>query len=88
MPLTYRDRGTSNTQLDIMSGSVAIGRLGKDKFAVGVGDLESWSWTFCFDAGPPGYRRHGHAADLESSMEEIERVWQQWLDAAGLREGS
>ena len=29
MPLTYSDRGTSGTQLDIMSGTAVVGKLWK-----------------------------------------------------------
>jgi hypothetical protein len=46
MPLTYRDRGASGTQLDIVSGNDVIGNLWKNVLSVTAGQAVHWSWTF------------------------------------------
>jgi hypothetical protein len=55
MKLEYRDRGTSGTQLDVMSGSIVVCRLWK---AMQSNDAreESWQWTWSMDRGPPDFR--------------------------------
>jgi hypothetical protein len=85
--LTFRDRGTSGTQLDIVRGTLPIGRLGKDVFSIGAGDVVSWSRTLCLDALPDGFRKHGTAGSRESAEADIERNWQAWLTSAGLLHG-
>jgi len=84
MPLTYRDRGTTGTQLDVMSGDVRIGRISKDVLSLAT--VVSWSWTIYIDAGPPGFMRHGSADTGEEAKVGFERNWQLWLTAAGLAE--
>jgi hypothetical protein len=60
MPLYYRDRGTSGTQLDIMSGNEAVGSLWKGVLSVTAGWTARWSWTW--RAGPgAGNKQHGTA---------------------------
>jgi hypothetical protein len=90
MPLTYRDRGTSGTRLEIVSGTVAVGSLWKDVLSIGAGDSEHWSWTFYIDAfieeRLDGFNKHGSADSLESAQADIERNWQTWLKAARLAE--
>lgn len=64
MPLTYRDRGTSGTQLDIISGSVVVGRVWKAVLRVTAGQQARWCWT-C-QAGPgSGPQQQGTANTLE-----------------------
>ena len=90
MPLTYRDRGTSGTQLEIVSGTVAVGSLRKDVLSISAGNSERWSWTFYIDAfieeRLDGFNKHGSAGSREGAQADIERNWQRWLDAAALAE--
>ena len=84
--LTYRDRGTSNTQLSIVSASLVVGSLRKDVLSIAAGKVESWSWTLYVDSGPDGFKKHGSASNRDSAKADIERNWQLWIDAAGLGE--
>ena len=76
MTLIYRDRGTSGTQLDVMSGEVRIATLWKNKFSVGAGGREDWRWTFTMSAGPPLFAVHGSADTKSEAQAEIENTWQ------------
>jgi len=83
MPLTYRDRGTSGTQLDALSGSIAVCNLRKAMMSTDArGDL--WEWTWYIDKGPAGWRLHGRAESKPEAQAKIESDWQAWLTAAGL----
>jgi hypothetical protein len=42
MPLVYRDRGTSGTQLDVMSGSLVVGTVYKAVTSVTAGQIATW----------------------------------------------
>lgn len=87
MQLTYHDRGTSGTQLDVVSGDVRIATLWKAMSSASASsDIESWQWTFTLSAGPPGFVVHGTAGSKEEAQVALEKTWQQWVDAAGLRE--
>lgn len=46
MPLTYRDRGSSGTQLDIVVGRLVIGTLWKAVLSATTGGAVTWRWTF------------------------------------------
>jgi hypothetical protein len=79
MTLVYRDRGTSRTQLDIVSGTAVVGQLCNAMFSSLAGGGEHWSWTW--GAGPAkGPQQHGTA------KAKIEEQWRAWLEAAGLVE--
>jgi hypothetical protein len=74
MPLTYRDRGTSGTQMDVLCGDLVIANIYKALSAV-AGQQPIWSWTFFVTAGPPGFEHHGQAATREIAHLGVERNW-------------
>lgn len=83
MPLVYRDRGTSGTQFDIISGAAIVGNLWKAVTSVTSGGQVHWAWSW--SAGPAsGPRQHGTANSKEVVMARIEEQWRAWLQAAGL----
>jgi hypothetical protein len=83
--LTYRDRGTSNTQLEVLSGDEVIAFLWKNVLSVMAGRGANWCWTF--HSGPTkGQRAHGSANTIDAAKAEIESTWRGWLNAAGLIE--
>lgn len=87
MPLTYRDRGTSGTQLDIVSGIAVVGRLWKAMLSVTAGSEARWNWTW--HAGPAsGTQAHGTADTIDEAKAKIEGQWRVWLKTAGLEEKS
>jgi hypothetical protein len=86
MKLTYRDRGTSGTQLDVLSGEVRIATLWKNRFSVTAGAGEEWRWTFTMSAGPPGFEVHGGADSKMEAQARLEGIWERWVDAAGLQQ--
>ena len=85
MPLTFRDRGTSGTQLDILSGSIIVCTLRKAMMSTDTRG-ERWDWTWQISNGPPGFHIHDRADTKAQAQAEIERVWRAWLQAAGLSE--
>jgi hypothetical protein len=86
MTLTYRDRRTSGTQLDVMSGEIRVATLWNNKFAAKAGDGETWKWSWTLSAGPPMFEVHGTANSKYEAQAVIEGEWRRWFDAAGLRE--
>jgi hypothetical protein len=86
MTLAYRDRGTSGTQLDVMSGEVRIATLWKNVMSITAGSSEDWRWTFTLSAGPPGFAVHGTATSKSEAQAELESTWLRWINAAGLSE--
>ena len=84
MPLTYRDRGTSGTQLHIVSGQVVVGSFWKAALSVTAGQAVRWHWTF--HSGPTTAAAHGAADSLDDAKALFEELWSAWLDAAGLKE--
>lgn len=85
MPLTCRDRGTSGTQLDIVSRKVVVGFLWKAVLSVAASRNAQWHWTW--HAGPAsGPEKHGTAETNDDAKAWIEERWRAWLTAAGLRE--
>ena len=84
MGLTYRDRGTSGTQLDVLSGEEVIAFLWKNVLSVMAQQDADWRWTF--HSGPTkGQRAHGSADTIDAAKDQIEKHWQAWLTAAGLQ---
>jgi hypothetical protein len=83
MPLTYRDRGTSGAQFDIVSGQVVVGSLWKAALSVTAGQAVRWHWTF--HPGPTE-DAHGAADSPDDAKARIEELWTAWLEAAGLKE--
>jgi hypothetical protein len=83
MKLTYRDRGTSGTQLDVLSGTVVVCSLRK---AMQSPDFrgERWEWTWRISSGPPGFTIHGGADTAADAKAQIEKQWRAWVEAAGL----
>lgn len=85
MPLTYRDRGPSGTQQDVMSGDEIIAHLWQAMLPVAAGHVVHWRYTF--HSGPTrGNRKHGSAETIERAKAQIEDQWRDWLTTAGLRE--
>jgi len=86
MPLTYRDRGSSGTQLDVVCGNLIIATLYKSHLSVVASQAVQWRWTFRVTAGPPGFEHNGTANTFEQAKSAVERNWQAWLAEAKLRE--
>ena len=86
MSLTYRDRGISATQIDVLCGALCIATVWKNKPVSAGRSAEEWRWTFALTAAPPGFQHHGTAHNLEEAKFSVERNWQAWLDASGLNE--
>ena len=87
MPLTYRDKGTSGTQLAIYSHNLCIGHVGKEFDSILSGQRARWHWTFGLNtAVPKGFPLHGSAPSLDEATAIIEQAWQDWLTTAGLIE--
>ena len=89
MPLNYRDRGASGTQIDIVAGDLVIGTLWKaapSTPSTRAPQPAQWRWTFHITAGPPGFQHQGGAADVTIAKVMIEESWTVWLGAAGLVE--
>jgi hypothetical protein len=84
MPLTYRDRQTTGTQLDVLSGELRIGSISKGSLSLSASRETPWSWGFAVHVAPPGFVMHGFTATLEQAKADMERNWQLWLTVAGL----
>ena len=84
MPLTYRDRGVSGTQIEVLCGELPIATVWRNKISVTAGGAEVWRWTFALTTAPFGFQHHGSAHNLEEAKFGVERNWQAWLTAAGL----
>ena len=83
MPLTYRDRGSSGTQLTIISGTAVVGSLWKAVLSVTAGEEARWHWSW--HAGPAsGPQADGTADTAEQAKARLEAQWRAWLEAAGL----
>jgi hypothetical protein len=81
VPLTYRDRGTIGTQIDVLSGDLVIANIYK---MTRSNQDAYWSWTFLITAAPTGFEHRGKAASREIACLAVERNWKDWLKAAGL----
>ena len=86
MPLTYQDRDTSGTQVDVLCGDLVIANVYKGTLSAATGGAAYWNWTFYFVARPPGFELHGSAATREIACLAVERNWESWLAAARLVE--
>ena len=86
MPLTYRERGPSGIQIDVMSGEVRIATLWKHAVRGSKTTGEDWRWSFTMSAGPPGFEAHGKEASRAKAEYELERMWLRWVHDAGLHE--
>ena len=85
MPLTYRDRGTSGTQLDIISGKAVVGFLWKAALSR-IGNRDA-HWAWAWHSGPASDSQQYDTADtIEAAKAKLEEQWRAWLDAAGLVE--
>jgi len=88
MPLIYRDKGTTGTQLAIYSHELCIVSVRKEFTSIIAGQQARWHWTFGLNTAiPKGVPLHGAANSLEEAKAIIEAAWKDWLTAAGLREG-
>ena len=79
MPLVYRDKGSSGTQIQVLSGNLPIAHIGKAVLSVTAGSAVYWSWNFAFSAGPPDFQAHGGAETFEAAKAQVERNWKLWL---------
>jgi hypothetical protein len=87
MPLTYRDRGASGTQWDVLSGELVIGNINKGALSLAADRDTPWSWHFRLHVAPQGFIMHGVSVTLDDAKVAMERNWQRWLAEANLREG-
>jgi hypothetical protein len=85
MPLTYRDKGSSGTQWDVLSGELVIGNINKGALSLAADRDTPWSWHFRLHVAPPGFVMHGVSVTLDAAQADMERNWQRWLEATGLR---
>lgn len=92
MTLTYRDRGSSGTQLEAVSGDLAIGSIRKNVLSAAAGAGVSWSWTLYCSSHPacplPGFRQHGSGSSIDEAKKDLEANWSRWLKAARLKDAS
>jgi hypothetical protein len=86
MALEFRDKGTSGTQIAVMSGEVVVANIYKGTLSVTAGQAIVWNWTFKTTEGPPGFQQHGTATSLDEAKAAVEATWTRWLAAAGLRD--
>ena len=82
MPLIYRDKGTSGTQIDVLSNNLRIAHISKNALRP-TRKGERWHWNFTTTVGPVGFQFHGDAETLDAAVVAIERNWQLWLTVAG-----
>ena len=84
MPLQFRERGVSGAQLDVLCGDLIIGTVYKAPPSVRAGRDPYWSWMFHITAGPPGFAHSGNAPSLDQVKKTVEKLWDEWLNVAGL----
>jgi hypothetical protein len=82
--LTYRDNGTTGTQLDAMSGDVRIGRISKDVLSLRT--VVSWSWTIYIDPGRPSSNGTAALTRARRLRPGLSGTGSLWLNAAGLND--
>jgi len=46
MPLVYRDKGTSGTQLEVLSNTFQVGHIRKEKFSISSGAVSIGTGTW------------------------------------------
>jgi hypothetical protein len=66
MALVFRDKGTSGTQIEVLSNDLCIAHIGKEVMSVVAGHDVRWRWNFVVTIGPPGFQPHGHAETFEA----------------------
>ena len=86
MPLTFRERGPSGFQIDVMSGGVRIATLWKHWVQGSKGEGEDWRWSFTMMVGASGFEAHGKETSKVKAQYELERNWMRWVHEAGLKE--
>jgi hypothetical protein len=86
MTLSFRERGASGTQIDVVVGSLCIATLYKAKLLARASKDEPWRWTFFLTAAPPGFEHQGDAASLAEAKGRVAESWAVWIAAAGLEE--
>ena len=87
MPLTYRALGRSGTQIAVYCHELRIARIGKRVLSPLAGAAIQWQWAFSLgNAVPEGFQHSGHVETLEDAKAVVERNWQLWRAAAGLKE--
>ena len=88
MPLTYVDKGWSGTQIDVCTGTLSIGHIGKEMFSNLAGAGGRWRWYLKIDHNtvPPDCTRDAYAETFEEAKAAVERNWRIWLEVAGLME--
>jgi hypothetical protein len=86
MALVFRDKGTSGTQIEVLSGDLCIAHIGRQVLSVVASHAVQWRWSFAIMVGPPGFVPHGQADTFEAAKASVEQNWQAWLAAAGLSE--
>lgn len=59
MPLTYRDRHSTSTQLDVLSGALVIGSINKGSLSLSASRETPWAWHFRVHVAPLGFVMHG-----------------------------
>lgn len=86
MSLSYRDKSTTGTQLEVISGTLVVGSLRKDVLSAVAGHGLIWRWTLFVSTQPPGFQHHGIADTCDQAKGDMERNWLMWVKAAGLKE--
>jgi hypothetical protein len=81
--LTYRDRGTTGTQVDVLSGELVVATVYEVKQS-SKDNAANWKWTFFITVAPAGFQNRGEAATREIAILSVERIWKDWLKAAAL----
>ena len=82
MSLTYRDRQSTGTYLDVLSGDLVIGTINKGVLSLAINRETPWAWHFALNVAPRGFQMHSFAPALEKAKADMERNWQLWIDAA------
>ena len=84
MPFEFRDRRSSRTQFDALSGGVIIATIYRTAQSV-MATEQVWHWSFKTTHGPRGFMQHGTAEVTREAQAAVEAQWSRWLAAAGLR---
>jgi hypothetical protein len=56
MPLVFRNKGTSGTQIEVLANDLCIADIGKEVMSVLAGHDVRWRWNFVVTVGPPGFQ--------------------------------
>lgn len=85
MSLQYRAKGDAGTEWDVFSGDLRIGSISKGSLSLSASRETPWGWHFALHVAPPGFEHHGFARTFDEAKAAVERNWQAWMSAAGLR---